>query len=83
MFFVSFELLSKGDYVVGGDKHNSHGIAIKCPKESSLPNMPIDGPERRFMVILNDADACEPIAVMFGNLISSVRTGCVPGVAAR
>lgn len=35
------------------------------------------------MVMLNDADTCEPIALMSGNLISSVRTGCVPGVAAK
>lgn len=113
-----FELLSKGDYVMGGDKHNSHGIALKFPKESEFPNMPLDGPDRRFMampayvggrfnvagtkwygsniinpqrglprsilmVMLNDADTCEPIALMSGNLISSVRTGCVPGVATR
>jgi ornithine cyclodeaminase len=35
------------------------------------------------MVMLNDADTCEPLALMSGNLISSVRTGCVPGVAAK
>ena len=113
-----FGLLSKGDYVMGGDKHNSHGIALKFPKESPFPNMPIDAPDRRFMampayvggrfnvagqkwygsniinpqrglprsilmVMLNDADTCEPLALMSGNLISSVRTGCVPGVATR
>ena len=113
-----FGLLSQGDYVMGGDKHNSHGIALKFPKESPFPNMPLDGPDRRFMampayvggrfnvagqkwygsniinpqrglprsilmVMLNDADTCEPIALMSGNLISSVRTGCVPGVATR
>lgn len=113
-----FGLLSQGDYVMGGDKHNSHGIALKFPAESPFPNMPLDGPDRRFMampayvggrfnvagqkwygsniinpqrglprsilmVMLNDADTCEPIALMSGNLISSVRTGCVPGVATR
>lgn len=113
-----FRLLSQGDYVMGGDKHNSHGIALKFPKESPFPNMPLDGPDRRFMampayvggrfnvagqkwygsniinpqrglprsilmVMLNDPDTCEPIALMSGNLISSVRTGCVPGVATR
>ena len=113
-----FKLLSLGDYVMGGDKHNSHGIMMKFPKESPFPNMPTDAPDRRFMampayvggrfnvagqkwygsniinperglprsilmVMLNDADTCEPIALMAGNLISSVRTGCVPGVAAR
>ena len=113
-----FELLSKGDYRMGGDKHNAHGIAMKFPKESPFPNMPIDAPDRRFMampayvggrfnvagqkwygsniinpqrglprsilmVMLNDVDTCEPIALMSGNLVSSVRTGCVPGVATR
>lgn len=113
-----FRLLSVGDYVMGGDKHNSHGIMMKFPKESPFPNMPTDAPDRRFMampayvggrfnisgvkwygsniinpsrglprsilmVMLNDADTCEPVALMAGNLISSVRTGCVPGVAAK
>ena len=113
-----FRLLSAGDYVMGGDKHNSHGIMMKFPKESPFPNMPTDAPDRRFMampayvggrfnvvgekwygsniinpsrglprsilmVMLNDADTCEPLALMSANLISSVRTGCVPGVAAR
>ena len=113
-----FGLLSSGDYVMGGDKHNAHGIALKFPKESPFPNMPLDGPDRRFMampayvggrfhvagqkwygsniinpqrglprsilmVMLNDADTCEPLALMSGNLVSSVRTGCVPGVATR
>ena len=113
-----FGLLSSGDYVMGGDKHNAHGIALKFPKESPFPNMPLDAPDRRFMampayvggrfnvagqkwygsniinpqrglprsilmVMLNDADTCEPLALMSGNLVSSVRTGCVPGVATR
>lgn len=113
-----FGLLSKGDYVMGGDKHNAHGIALKFPKESPFENMPLDAPDRRFMampayvggrfnvagqkwygsniinpgrglprsilmVMLNDADTCEPLALMSANLVSSVRTGCVPGVATR
>ena len=113
-----FELLSMGDYVMGGDKHNSHGIMMKFPKESPFPNMPLDAPDRRFMampayvggrfhvagqkwygsnilnpqiglprsilmVMLNNVETGEPIALMSGNLISSVRTGCVPGVAAK
>ncbi len=113
-----FALLSEGDYVMGGDKHNSHGIMMKFPKESPFPNMPTDAPDRRFMampayvggrfnvagakwygsniinpsrglprsilmVMLNDADTCEPLALMSANLISSVRTGCVPAVATR
>ena len=113
-----FKLLSVGDYRMGGDSANSHGISMGFPKESPFPNMPIDGPDRRFMampayvggrfnvagekwygsniinpsrglprsilmVMLNDPDTCEPIALMSGNVISSVRTGCVPGVGTR
>ncbi|MBQ4424269.1 MAG: ornithine cyclodeaminase [Lachnospiraceae bacterium] len=113
-----FGLLSSGDYRMGGDKANSHGIMVSFPKESPFPNMPLDGPDRRFMampayvggrfnvcgekwygsniinpsrglprsilmVMLNDPDTCEPIALMAGNLVSSVRTGCVPGVGTR
>ena len=113
-----FKLLSKGDYVMGGDGHNSHGIALTFPKESEFPNMPLDGPDRRFLAmpaylggrfnvcgvkwygsnianhskglprsvlveVLNDADTGEPLAFMSANLLSSVRTGCVPGVGTR
>lgn len=113
-----FKLLSVGDYRMGGDKANSHGVMMKFPTESPFPNMPLDGPDRRFMampayvggrfnvagqkwygsniinptrglprsilmVMLNDVDTCEPIALMAGNLISSVRTGCVPAVGVR
>lgn len=113
-----FGLLATGDYVMGGDKHNSHGISLEFPKESPFPNMPLDAPDRRFMampayvggrfnvagqkwygsniinpkrglprsilmVMLNDPDTCEPIALMSANVISSVRTGCVPGVGIR
>lgn len=113
-----FRLLGEGDYVLGGPRHNEHGIKISFPKEPLFPNMPADGPDRRFMamvgylggrfhvagekwygsniinpsrglprsilmVMLNDADTCEPIALMSGNLISAVRTGSVPGVGVR
>ncbi len=40
-------------------------------------------PRSVLMVMLNDPDTCEPLALMSGNLISSTRTGCVPGVAVR
>lgn len=113
-----FELLSKGDYVMGGDNHNSHGIMMEFPAKETFPGMPTDAPDRRFMampayvggrfhvagqkwygsniinpsrglprsilmVMLNDVDTCEPLALMSANLISSVRTGCVPGVGVR
>ncbi|MBQ4424180.1 MAG: ornithine cyclodeaminase [Lachnospiraceae bacterium] len=113
-----YHLLGNGDYVMGGKNHDSHGVKIVFPKTSPFPNMPLEGPDRRFMamvayvggrfnvagekwygsntankqknlprsilmVMLNDADTGAPIALMSGNLISGMRTGAVPGVAAR
>ena len=40
-------------------------------------------PRSVLMVMLNDPDTCEPIALCSGNLISAVRTGSVPGVGVR
>lgn len=111
-------LLSEGDYRLGGNNGNSHGIALRFPKESPFPNMPLDGTDRRYMampaylggrfnktgqkwygsnkentkkglprsilmVTLNDTDTGAPIAYMSGNLLSAMRTGAVPFVAAR
>ncbi len=113
-----FGLLSRGDYRMGGESHNSHGIAVIFPEESDIPDMPLHAPDRRFMampgylggrfhiagekwygsnianpskglprsvlmIMLNDVETGEPIALMSGNLVSSVRTGCVAGVATR
>ena len=113
-----YQLLGQGDYVMGGKNHNSHGVKIVFPKTSPFPNMPLDGPDRRFMamvaylggrfnvagekwygsntankqrnlprsilmVMLNDADTGAPIALESGNLVSSMRTGAIPGVGAR
>ena len=113
-----FGLLSRDDYRMGGAKYNSHGIAVSFPKESDIPGMPIDAPDRRFlampgylggrfhiagmkwygsnitnpekglprsvlMIMLNNVETGEPVALMSGNLVSSVRTGCVPGVGVR
>lgn len=46
-----FDLLGKGDYVMGGKNHNSHGIMISFPDEPEFPNMPKNGPDRRFMAM--------------------------------
>lgn len=40
-------------------------------------------PRSILMIMLNDVETGEPVALMSGNLVSSVRTGCVPGVATR
>lgn len=44
--------LNKGDYVMGGENHNSHGSQVSFPKTSPFPNMPLDeGDDRRFMAM--------------------------------
>ncbi|WP_278550084.1 tyramine oxidase subunit B [Cloacibacillus evryensis] len=113
-----FRLLSRGDYIMGGPKENSHGVMMWFPEEKRF-NMPLAGPDRRFMamiaylggkfnicgekwygsnvenprlrklprsilmVMLNDPETSAPLALMSANLISAMRTGAVPGVAAR
>ncbi len=113
-----FRLLGEGDYVMGGANHNSHGMKIFFPESSPFPNMPIKGPDRRFMALvgylggrfnvcgqkwygsnmankekelprsiltcmLNDPDTGAPLVLMSANILSAVRTGAVPGVAAK
>lgn len=46
-----FKSLSAKDYVMGGANHNSHGVALMFPEQSPFPNMPVDGPDRRFMAM--------------------------------
>ena len=47
-----FDLMGKGDYVMGGKNHNSHGVMISFPNEPEFPNMPKNGPDRRFMAMV-------------------------------
>ena len=44
-----FKLLKIGNYRMGGANGNSHGCMVMFPKESPFPEMPVDGPDRRFM----------------------------------
>lgn len=44
-------LLDRGDYRMGGEDANSHGSMISFPAEPEFPNMPKDGPDRRFMAM--------------------------------
>ena len=46
-----FKLLAQGDYLMGGPSHNSHGMPIVFPKETPFPNMPVAGPDRRFVAM--------------------------------
>ena len=43
--------LDAGDYRMGGESGNSHGCMVQFPKEPEFPNMPKDGPDRRFMAM--------------------------------
>lgn len=46
-----FKLLKAGDYRMGGANGNSHGCMMEFPEESPFPNMPTNGPDRRFMAM--------------------------------
>lgn len=46
-----FKLMKAGDYRMGGPNGNSHGVMMTFPAESPFPNMPTDGPDRRFMAM--------------------------------
>lgn len=110
--------LNRGDYVMGGKNHNSHGCMVTFPDEPKFEGMPKNGEDRRFMampaylggkyqlagmkwygsnmenkkkglprsilmMMLNDKDTGEPLALMSANLLSSYRTGGIPGVGAK
>lgn len=46
-----FHLLSQGDYRLAGTGNNQHGAFLMFPEESPFPNMPLDGPDRRYMAL--------------------------------
>lgn len=46
-----FKLMKSGDFRMGGPNGNSHGVMMTFPQESPFPNMPTDGPDRRFMAM--------------------------------
>lgn len=114
----AFKLVGWGDYLMGGPNENEHGLKIYFPIEKRFPNMPVAGPDRRFMamvaylggefnvcaekwygsnienpkrglprsillIVLNDPETAEPLAIMSANLVSAMRTGAVPGVGAK
>ncbi|MDD7764875.1 MAG: tyramine oxidase subunit B [Peptoniphilaceae bacterium] len=47
----TFRLLHKGDYRMGGDDANEHGIRVSFPKESDIEGMPLSAPDYRFMAM--------------------------------
>ncbi len=46
-----FKLMKMGDYRMGGANGNSHGCMVMFPESSPFPQMPVDGPDRRFMAM--------------------------------
>lgn len=46
-----FKLIKVGDYRMGGANGNSHGCMVMFPESSPFPEMPTDGPDRRFMAM--------------------------------
>ncbi|MGJ0383733.1 tyramine oxidase subunit B [Paenarthrobacter nicotinovorans] len=46
-----FSALGVGDYIMGGANRNSHGVFLDFPETSEFPNMPLAGPDRRFMAM--------------------------------
>jgi len=63
-----------GDFNVCGEKW--YGSNVSNPKEYGLPRSIL-------IVVLNDVATGAPLAIMEGNLLSAMRTGAVPGVAAK
>lgn len=46
-----FVLLHKGDYRMGGENANEHGIRVSFPKTTDVEGMPIHKPDFRFMAM--------------------------------
>ena len=46
-----FKLLYKGDYRMGGEDANEHGIRLSFPKTSDIPGMPLHEPDKRMMAM--------------------------------
>lgn len=71
--FMSMIAYVGGEFHVCGDKWYG----------SNIENTKRGFPRSILMVTLNDPDTGQPLAYMSGNLISAMRTGAVPGVAAK
>ena len=46
-----FKLLAMGDYLMGGYHHDNHGLYLMFPESSPFPNMPLAGPDKRFVAM--------------------------------
>lgn len=72
--FIAMPTYLGGRFAVCGEKW--YGSNVSNIRERNLPRSILT-------VTINDPESCMPLAYMSGNLISSMRTGCIPGVAAR
>lgn len=45
------KLVKAGDYVMGGENHNSHGCMVTFPDDPKFPGMPKNTTDRRFMAM--------------------------------
>lgn len=43
--------LKKGDYIMAGQNHNSHGAQLSFPDHPKFPGMPKNADDRRFMAM--------------------------------
>src|SRR5699024_10706331 len=48
-----FRIIGQGDYLMGGPKENEHGMMLWFPEEKRFENMPVAGPDRRFMSLIS------------------------------
>ncbi len=46
-----FTLLYRGDYRMGGEDANEHGVRVSFPKTSDIVGMPLHAPDYRFMAM--------------------------------
>lgn len=46
-----FKLLHMGDYRMGGEDANEHGIRLSFPRTSDIPGMPLHEPDKRMMAM--------------------------------
>lgn len=46
-----FVLLNRGDYRMGGENANEHGIRVSFPKTTTIQGMPVHEPDKRFMAM--------------------------------
>lgn len=48
-----FRVIGEGDYLMGGPRENEHGMMLWFPEEKRFDNMPVAGPDRRFMSLIS------------------------------